>query len=198
MATQPQTQLEEAEQAYNYERFSPSILGKDFKLIRGPEGPLPGDSAPNFILEDVDGQQWELNELRGRPVVLIFGSGTCPLTAGSLPGLKALYHQQVLDAQWLLVYVREAHPGESMRAHHTFDQKREQARRLRDQEHIPWPVLVDQLDGSVHQAYGSLPNHIFLLDNEGRVAFRGAMAHAPSLRRAIEERFEKRLRAACT
>ena len=38
-----------------------------------------GDMAPDFALEDVAGKQSvRLSSLRGKPVVLVFGSCTCP------------------------------------------------------------------------------------------------------------------------
>jgi cytochrome oxidase Cu insertion factor (SCO1/SenC/PrrC family) len=48
------------------------------KYDRRREGSLKvGDLAPDFAVQDVSGQQTvRLSELRGRPVVLIFGSCT--------------------------------------------------------------------------------------------------------------------------
>jgi peroxiredoxin len=172
---------------YNYPHFRGRMLNKDLKLVQKPEGARAGELAPDFELRDVGGRRWRLGELRGKPIVLIFGSGTCPLTAGAMPALEGLFNEFPSPAQWLSVYVREAHPGEDMPAHRSMQQKVEQARRLRDQEHVPWPVLVDGLDGRVHRAYGLQPNAVFVIDADGRVAFRGDMAHAPTLRDALEE-----------
>lgn len=172
---------------YNYDRFHPAILREDVQRLRRTAGPMPGDRAPDFDLTALTGERRKLSELQGKPVVLIIGSGTCPLTSGSLPGLKRLYQEFRDEAVWLMLYVREAHPGERSGGHHTIEQKREQAARLRDEAHVPWPILIDRLDGEVHEAYGGLPNPAFLIDREGRVAFRGEMAHAPSLRDALLE-----------
>jgi hypothetical protein len=173
---------------YNYERFHPSTLGQDVKLVMSSPGPLPGDMAPDFALQDIDGKTWRLSELRGEPVVLIFGSGTCPMTTGSLPGLNTLHQERGHDGvQWLMLYVREAHPGEGMPAHQSIEQKRQQARRLRDEDGVEWPILVGELDGTTHSQYTELPNHLFLIDTEGRVAFRSEFAHAPTLWRALNQ-----------
>jgi hypothetical protein len=49
---------------------------------------------------------------------------------------------------------------------------------------VPWPVLVDDLAGTTAHAYTTLPNAQFVID--GVVAFRGDMAHGPTLYRALE------------
>ncbi len=61
---------------YNYEHFRPKHLLADLlKTIRG-EGIRPGEDAPNFELESTKGERLRLSSLRGRPVVLRFGSFT--------------------------------------------------------------------------------------------------------------------------
>lgn len=104
-----------------------------------------------------------------------------------MPSLKELYQEFGNGSTWLFVYVREAHPGERFSAHGTYEQKLRQAELFRQDEALPWPVLIDQLEGRVHRAYGLLPNPLFLIDSDGRVAFRGNFAHAPTLRRALEQ-----------
>jgi hypothetical protein len=180
--------------SYNYPRFHPRILARDVKLIRHPEGPGLGEPAPDFALGDTGGNRWQLSELRGRPVVLVIGSGTCPLTQGNLPGLLALHDEYRDRCTWLMLYVREAHPGENMPAHRDDEQKRAQAEYFKRDSGTPWPVLVDELDGSVHKAYGLLPNSTFLLDADGKVAFIGEISHAPTLRRALEHLFAQNMR----
>lgn len=173
------------QERHNYIHFHPRTLGRDAKLAMQPVGPLLGDLAPDFSLTDTEGNSWNLSELRGKPVVLIFGSGTCPMTIGSLPGLNKLYQEKGDEAQWLMIYVREAHPGENMPAHESHEQKRDQAERVRREEGVDWPVLIGELDGKTHRAYSELPNHLFLIDKAGIVAFRSEFAHAPSLYTAL-------------
>ena len=75
------------------------------------------------------------------------------------------------DIEFLFVYVREAHPGEIIPAHHTTREKTEAARLLRDEEDMHMPVLVDDLRGTIHRKYSLLPNPAFLIDRAGRVSF---------------------------
>ena len=61
---------------YNYEHFRPKHLLADlWKTIRG-EGLQPGAQAPDFEMETTEGDWVRLSEMRGRPVVLRFGSFT--------------------------------------------------------------------------------------------------------------------------
>jgi hypothetical protein len=189
-----QGQEQTRESTYNYNHFHPSTLAEDAKLIRDPEGPHPGDPAPDFTLKDTDGKEWRLHDLGGKPVVLITGSGTCPITQGSLPGMKSLYADYSHDCQWLMLYVREAHPGENMPGHKTHEQKREQAEFFRNETGTPWPILIDELDGRTHIDYGLLPNSVFLIDADGKVSFVGEITHAPTLRTALEQLFEQNMR----
>jgi hypothetical protein len=55
------------------------------------------------------------------------------------------------------------------------------------EESMPYPVLVDDLSGTVHQSYGGLADPTYLLDSAGRVAFYNMWTHAPMLHQAIEE-----------
>jgi hypothetical protein len=67
----------------------------------------------------------------------------------------------------VFVYTREAHPGGHVDAHDTFDHKLTNARLLRDEVGIRRPILVDDLDGAGHLAYGGLPNMTWVIGRGG-------------------------------
>jgi hypothetical protein len=90
--------------------------------------------------------------------------------------------------------VRQGHPGPGVRAYQSFEQKQQDARRHHWEDAIPWPVLVDDLDGRVHRAYGMLADPTVLVDADGRVAFYNAVTHAPTLDRAIRRLMRQRER----
>lgn len=63
-------------QRYNYEHFwLKHLLADLWRTARG-EGVQPGASAPDFELESTEGERVRLSALRGRPVILHFGSAT--------------------------------------------------------------------------------------------------------------------------
>jgi hypothetical protein len=84
------------------------------------------------------------------------------------------------------VLIRQAHPGEGAGPYTAFAQKAADAERFARDERIPYPVLVDDLEGTVHQAYGGLADPTYLIDADGRVAFYNMWTHAPTLWRALE------------
>jgi hypothetical protein len=84
------------------------------------------------------------------------------------------------------VVARQAHPGPDVPPYSSIEQKRRDAITYKTEEHLPWRVLIDRLDGEVHRRYGSLPDPSYLIDREGRVAFYDTFTHAPTLHRALE------------
>lgn len=93
-----------------------------------------------------------------------------------------------------MLYVREAHPGEKLSAHKSYEQKRAQADQFRQATGTRWPILVDEIDGQVHKQYGLLPNSVFVIDADGRVSFVGEISHAPTLRQALDHLFQQNMR----
>ncbi len=86
------------------------------------------------------------------------------------------------------VAIRQAHPGERRGAYRNYEEKLEGAREGRREEGIPWTVLVDDYAGSTHRVYSSeMTDPVFLIDSDGRVSFYLMWAHAPTLKRAIDE-----------
>ena len=86
------------------------------------------------------------------------------------------------------VSVRQAHPGEIRGAYRNYEEKLEGAREYARQESLPWPLLVDDYAGTVHEAYsGEMADPVFLIDADGRVSFYGMWTHAPTLKKAIDD-----------
>ena len=68
--------------------------------------------------------------------------------------------------------MREPHPGERYGPHRAFDQKLQYARDCAAQDDVRTRLVVDDLDGTMHRAYGTLPNMVYVLDREGRVVYK--------------------------
>jgi hypothetical protein len=82
---------------------------------------------------------------------------------------------------WYFVYTREAHPGEHVGHHATFDDKLTNARLLRDEVGIRRPILVDDLAGTAHLAYGGLPNMTWVIGRGGRIISRSDWTSAANV-----------------
>src|SRR5687767_2926415 len=88
-----------------------SLLGGPAEAGRHPETLRQGDVAPDFTLHSPDGKQTaKLSDLRGKkPVVLIFGSYTCPPFRDVYPTLERLHQTYGDQVAFYYVYIREAH-----------------------------------------------------------------------------------------
>jgi alkyl hydroperoxide reductase subunit AhpC len=176
---------------YNYEAFQRNRLLGDLATSQLGGAPRPGDRAPDFVGRTLQGDTVHLKDFRGRKnIVLTFGSATCPQTAGSLPGLNDLYADRDPKVEFFFVYTREAHPGDKLGAHRSYEEKVNDAELLRDAEGIDVPIIVDELNGNIHRKYGKLPNPTFIIDKSGRVAFRSLGTRASVINAALDELLE--------
>jgi hypothetical protein len=90
---------------------------------------------------------------------------------------------------WYFLYTREAHPGEHLHAHASFEDKLAAAARLRDVIGISRPILVDDFDGTVHTAYGAMPNMSWVLGRGGVILYKAMWTSAARIGEFLE-RFE--------
>lgn len=106
---------------------------------------------------------------------------------GSVEPLKKLHRLWNDRVQFLEVLVHQEHPGPNAPPYRSTEQKVHDARRYKAEGGIPWPVLVDDLGGTVHQVYGGLAKPTYLIDADGRVSFYNMWTYAPNLHLAIQE-----------
>lgn len=172
-------------EGYNYRHFTPEHYEVEFPL----PGPVAGERLPDATLETPDGEAVRLSDYRGEWVVLETGSLTCPMYARGVDVCADL-RREYPDVKFLVLYVREAHPGERTGAHETLSQKRACARRVREEYGEVRPVLVDDLDGELHDRLGGFPNMLYVVNPEGRVVYRGYWADPDRLRTVLEHREE--------
>jgi hypothetical protein len=86
----------------------------------------------------------------------------------------------------VFVYVREAHPGEHVTLHDTFETKLANARLLRDEVGIRRAILVDDFDGTAHRAYGLLPNMTWVVGRGGRLIYKAEWTSAANIEAFID------------
>ena len=91
-----------------------------------------------------------------------------------VPPLTKLYQRyEDRGFQFFIIYSREAHPGEDYPHHQSFEQKVAHARKMRELDKVEdIPILLDDIHGSTHLAYGLLPNMVYLIARDGTVAYK--------------------------
>src|SRR5579859_8111886 len=184
--TMEQTQVApsgEGADTYNYLSFDYRLEAAELERWR-LDGPAAGQLAPEFELADLDGNLVRLSDLRGRPIVLEFGSYTCPIFSDRVSAMEQLAGEHP-EAIFLVIYVREAHPGENQPAHRSLLEKRSGAHKLAMEEALTRRVLVDSLDGATHRLYGGAWNPVYVIGPDGRVIMRQAWNHPADVAAAL-------------
>ena len=127
-----------------------------------------GAAAPDFTLTDLGGKQHKLADYRGKVVVLEWINPNCPFSRrhaeeGTMTRTAAASSNVV----WLAINSTDT-------KHKDFLTPEQHA--SYDKEHgIAYPVLYDS-DGKVGHAYGaSTTPHMFVIDEQGKVVYRGAI-----------------------
>jgi tetratricopeptide (TPR) repeat protein len=147
--------------------------------------PQPGEKAPRFTATKLDSGGAVSLETMGKdaPVLLVFGSYTCPNFRAAAPSLNKLYAAYKGRLGFYLVYIREAHStgdwqstrneraGISMRPARTMDDQKQHATTCVRKLHIDFPALLDGMDGAAEKAYGAWPSKAYLIDRDGNIAF---------------------------
>lgn len=164
-----------AADSYRFEHFDFRLMLQDLRFSRGAL--RAGDRLPDATLLTLDGEEISLHELAAhRPTVLVTGSPSCPLTVSSLPNLNRLESHFGDRVQFVLVQVREAHPGAQLNQPLTQQEKRERARFMREVMGVRWPVLVDDIDGSLHRMLDTMPNSLHIVGTDGEILYRSLLA----------------------
>ncbi|MBI4473129.1 MAG: hypothetical protein HY646_10700 [Acidobacteria bacterium] len=86
----------------------------------------------------------------------------------------------------VFIYTREAHPGENYRHHTSMDGKRRNGQAFREHCRIRRPILLDDLEGSAHHAYGLLPNMTWIIGRGGFIHYKSAWTSPNDAANALE------------
>lgn len=142
-----------------------------------------------------------------RPVVLVFGSYTCPKLRTSAAELKRIateYHDRI---DFRLVYISEAHAdggaeskwqstinekeGIDLPAPRNLTEKQDHAALCVRKLTLPFAIEVDGMDAAAEKAYQAWPSRLYLVGHDGKVAFQTRLGeldfHPDDLTRAIRE-----------
>lgn len=97
-----------------------------------------------------------------------------------------MYGKYQGQVEFFIVYIREAHPtdgGQSGANVHekilieqpkTFEQRVGVAKKMCSTLAISIPTLIDGIDNQVGNAYSGMPDRLYLVGRDGKIAYRGA------------------------
>lgn len=93
-------------------------------------------------------------------------------------------------ASFFVVWVREAHAGGNYPQPTELDQRRQYASDFVASDDASITVLLDDMEGSLHQLMGRFPNSTYVIDARGHVAYRASWTDAREIRRVLERQRE--------
>ena len=162
--------FEELEAGFNRysEKVRNSFLAKDLsEELAARRATIPGAEAPDFTLNDPEGNPVTLSSLRGQYVIVDFWASWCKPCRAGVPDMKKLYakyHKKGLE----IIGVSD-------------DNDHDKWRQAIEQDQTPWIHVVDEFPvenkpARVGSEWGVhyIPSY-FLLDKEGKVI--GKMEH---------------------
>ncbi len=158
-------------------QLSEGDLCFDFKL------PLYNFSGQNL---DKTADTFHLSQAcTKQPVALVFGSYTCGVFRRAWPSIHDLWKTYGEQITFVAVYIAEMHPTDGWE---TIDNRKEgilysQPTLFEQREalaevcvrnlSIEMPVIVDEMSNRVTHAYGGLPNRLYLIGTNGKIAYQG-------------------------
>ena len=169
--------------SYNNKRFK--VSDYNFEMFVGPRA---GDQVKDFTFTDLNNDSdIKLSEFEGKWLVIETGSSTCSMYTKNIPDMKEIV-SEFSDVEFVMVYVREAHPGERLGPHQSMGEKKKAAQLVAPRYGEHRRVLVDNLEGEFHRAFGAMPNVIYIVRPDGKIHYRCNWAAPSLIRKALSER----------
>lgn len=113
-----------------------------------------------------------------------------------------MFTRHAADAEFLFVYIREAHPADSNWADDTIAVadpttqagRGEVASTCCSKLELTLPTVVDDLEDTVNQRYRAWPERIYVIGKDGKIAYKGALGPFGFKPEEAERALEKLLR----
>lgn len=99
--------------------------------------------------------------------------------------MTRIYDRYKDSVEFFVVYVQEAHPtdgwqtdsnvaeGILFRQHQGYDERESVAQSCSIDLQIGLPIIIEEMDNAVDEAYGAAPERLYLVDVDGKVAYQG-------------------------
>jgi hypothetical protein len=154
-----------------YVRQEPGLLG-----LPRPESAFAHLAGLEFDLPDIrTGERVTRSDPHGRPVVLFFGSFTCPRFFDTIPAIQEMYDEYQGHAAFRLVYIREPY-HENPR----FDEFLSRRPALTEESRIcagldlygiDFPCVRDTDGQQLESAYQAYPTRAYVIGGSGEVVW---------------------------
>lgn len=169
------------------------------RWLEPQRGPAVGEEAPDFELTDLEGNTVSLQSLRGKPVVLRFGSYTSLNFRQKAPEFESLQQMCGDNVRWLIVYTFEVYAsdgnwvsfrnrqaGIEIPQHKTFEERMKCARMAQDKLKLTAHLLVDDFDDSVAHLYSGHPNRAYIIDAQGVIVSKQIWSNVEKTKAALD------------
>ncbi len=99
--------------------------------------------------------------------------------------MTQIYRRYNESVEFFVVYVQEAHPtdgwqtdsnvaeGILFRQHQSYQERESVAQSCSIDLHIGLPIIIEEMDNAIDEAYGAAPERLYLVDVDGNVAYHG-------------------------
>jgi phage shock protein A len=167
-----------------------------------PEIPLIdiGKDAPDFKLRRLENTQTvELSSLKGKVVLLVFGSYSSPSFRQRAAALETLRQNMSSKISIYTIYTRENYPigewnvdrnreeGVMVEQPADLDGRLALAKQAKTTLKLTVPILMDTMDDATAKAYGGLTNAAVLVGRDGKVIAHQKWFEPYTLRRMIDD-----------
>lgn len=99
--------------------------------------------------------------------------------------MTQIYQAHRESVEFFVVYVQEAHPTDGWQVdsnvqegvlfsqHRSYDERESVAQSCSIDLHIGLPIIIEEMDNAIDEAYGAAPERLYLVDVDGKVAYHG-------------------------
>ncbi len=159
-----------------------NLLSKKYQPQENPVAPssqtqAKQESAPDFTVQDAQGNKVSFSNFQGKPVVLNFWASWCPPCRAEMPDYEKMYQQY--SAKGIVFMMVNLTDGAR--------ETTATATRFVKDNHYTFPVYFDvQYEAANAYSISSIPDSIFI-DKDGNIAnaYQG-MIDAPTMKKNIE------------